>query len=184
MIEISRKPNHLRTHSRREMCRQPCRALLFGMAFLVAGPLCCLRVDSASAEIHRAPAPEEPKRRRKYVHPCPPGTEQFGKAPPKGGNVFCRQPVVGGYRKHGQQIRWYGNGGKRYEGDYVRGKKHGVWTIYHRNGTKKSVEVWYNGKRKSKTKFDRRGAPITVKDKDAERRSRRKKYRWRNNMKY
>lgn len=138
----------------------------------------------ALAEINRAEPEPEKKVKRKYVHPCPGGTEQFGKAPPDGGKVYCRQPVVGGYRKHGNETSWYANGTKRFEGEYVRGKKHGTWTVYHRNGRKKATEVWFNGERREKVRYDKKGVAIKEVDKDAERRATRKKYRWRHSAKY
>lgn len=141
-------------------------------------------VNSAQAEINRAPKPKEKKRVRKYIHPCPAGTEQFGEGPPKGGKVYCRQPVIGGYLKQGNETSWFPNGEKRYEGDYIRDKKHGVWKTYHRNGRLKAVEEYYDGKRTKKTRFDGKGRPVQEVDRDKIRRERRKKFKWRNNMRY
>ena len=162
--------------------------------FLVLAGFCtaivlCLGVNAvappaAQAEINRAKPKEVKKRKRKYVHPCPAGTEQFGEAPPEGGKVWCRQPIRAGYRKHGKFIQWYTNGAKRYEGEYIRNRKHGKWTTYHRNGEKKAEEEYYNGKRVKKIKFNRNGEQVLEKNRRAERKRKRLKYKWRNNMKY
>ncbi|MCB0325738.1 MAG: hypothetical protein KDD69_19285 [Bdellovibrionales bacterium] len=146
--------------------------LSIGSADLVA-----VSVPSAHAEINRAAPPKEQKRQKKYVHPCPAGTEAVGEAPPEGGSMFCRQPILGGYRKHGNMTGWYANGQKRYEGEYIRGRKHGAWTLYHRNGEKKAVEEWYDGKRVKKHRFDRTGKVISETDKKAKRLEKRKKNR-------
>ncbi len=155
--------------------------------FLLALAFCLgthVSVQSAEAEINRKAPPEVKKRVRKYIHPCPAGTEQFGEGPPKGGKVFCRQPIIGGYQKMGNETSWFANGEKRYEGEYTRDKKHGVWKTYHRNGRLKAVEEYYDGKRTKKTRFDRKGQPVEEVDRNKRRRERRKNYKWRNNMRY
>jgi antitoxin component YwqK of YwqJK toxin-antitoxin module len=161
------------------------RKLLITTVSLALALSCGVSIESAFAEQNRKPKPEaSTKQKRKYVHPCPAGTEQAGSGPPDGYKAYCRQPIIGGYRNHGGLTNWYANGEKRFEGEFIRGKKHGVWTIYHRNGEKKSVETWYNGERQNKVKFDRKGAPVTEVDKDKERREKRQKYKWRNDMKH
>jgi hypothetical protein len=157
-------------------------ALIAAALVLSATGVCEPRL--VQAEINRAEPPKETKRVKKYIHPCPAGTEQFGEGPPKGGKVFCRQPIIGGYRKQGNESSWFPNGEKRYEGEYVRDQKHGVWKTYHRNGNVKAVEEYYGGKRTKKTTFDRTGKPIEEVDKSKERREKRKKFKWRNNLRY
>ena len=160
----------------------PAKRLIQLAILLVA---CLVLVQPAYAEKNRkAKVEESTKAKRKYVHPCAPGTEQVGSGPPDGLTAYCRQPVVGGYRKQGIETDWYSNGQKRFEGEYVRDKKHGVWTTFHRNGEKKAVETFYNGKRTNKAKYDRKGQPVKEEDKDAQRRENRQKFKWRNDMKY
>lgn len=157
---------------------------LCAAALLLSAPIVLLAPQGADAEINRAPKPEKDDRRRRYVHPCPPGTEQFGSGPPDAYKAHCRKPVVGGYKRHGNSTTWYPNGNKRVEGDYIRGKKHGKWVTYHRNGKKKAVEVYYNGKRTQKSKYDRKGQAVKEVDRRSQRLKRRKKYKWRNNARY
>ncbi len=153
-------------------------------ALLLATSFTLCTSDTAEAEINRAEKPEPDKRKRRYVHPCPAGTEQFGSGPPDAYKAHCRKPVVGGYKRHGNSTTWYPNGNKRVEGDYIRGKKHGKWVTYHRNGTKKAVEVYYNGKRMKKSKYDRNGKEVAEVNRRKQRLNRRKKYKWRNNARY
>lgn len=115
---------------------------------------------------------------RPYVHICPVGTEPVGEAPPKGGQMWCRQPIEGGYRRQGAVAKWYSNGKKRFDGQFERDKKHGVWTKYRPNGKKQEEITYYDGKKVSSTLFDRRGREIDTKERDkreAERRAESKK---------
>jgi len=128
------------------------------LGIFIVGGLCLVSTNEAFAERKRA-EPKVKKRKRKYVHPCPEGTEQFGTAPPDARKVYCRQQVYGGYRIHGNFSSWHQNGEKRLEGDYHLGKRHGVWKSYHRNGQKKYVEEWSGGKRTKRTNFDTEGNP-------------------------
>lgn len=97
---------------------------------------------------------------RKFQLPCPGGTESAGESPPKGSLMYCRQPAKGGgYVRTGDVIRWYDNGQKRFEGEYVRDKKHGEWKTFYRNGRKKTDEEWYNGERIKAVQYDKHGKP-------------------------
>lgn len=146
-------------------------------AFIIGG-ISIVSPDDAFAERKRAETKEK-KRKRKYVHPCPGGTEQFGSAPPDARKVYCRQQVHGGYRIHGNFSSWHQNGEKRLEGEYHKGKRHGVWKSYHRNGQKKYVEEWNGGKRVKRTNFDKEGNPTEEKDRRAIRNEKRAADSWR-----
>ena len=118
---------------------------------------------------------------RKYAHPCPAGTEQYGTPPPQGARIYCRQPLNnGGFRKHGTMTEYYANGTKRVEGDYDRDKRFGVWTEYYRTGVKKEVKEYdYEGKIVKKTEFTPRGATKVKKDRKEELAKKREAEQWR-----
>lgn len=107
---------------------------------------------------------------RPYVHVCGAGTEPVGVA---GKQMWCRQPVLGGYRRHGAFVEWYANGKRRTAGDYALDHKQGVWTRYYPNGKKREVVEFQNGKEVRRTKYDRRGKAVD----DTERLERIKKSR-------
>lgn len=119
------------------------------------------------------------KNGRPYVHTCPVNTEQKGEAPPKGGRIWCSQPMPGGYwRKHGPVVKWYPNAQKWYEGNFERDKKHGTWTIYRRNGKRMKDVVYWDGEKVNEIQYDRRGKPIdpkVLKERQAAREKRQRK---------
>ena len=94
---------------------------------------------------------------RPYVHACASGTEPVGVV---GKQMWCRQPIVGGFRRQGGFIEWYANGKPRSAGDFQRDRKHGIWTRYYPNGKKREEIEYYNGKEIRKTKYDRRGKKL------------------------
>jgi antitoxin component YwqK of YwqJK toxin-antitoxin module len=49
-------------------------------------------------------------------------------------------------KKHGLWTTYYANGNKRSEGEYNRGKKEGVWIQYFANGNKMSEGTFVEGK--------------------------------------
>ncbi len=115
-----------------------------------------------------APKREHPKRERAaaldkngrpYQHPCPPGTEVLGFVPPNGYQVWCGAKTDEGYMRQGKTIRWYQNGKKEFEGDYVYDKKNGIWTKYTRRGRKKLDEMYVDGKVVKKIVYGRFGRP-------------------------
>lgn len=104
------------------------------------------------------------KRGRPYQHICPINTEPKGDAPPKGGRMWCSQPMPGGWwRKHGPVAKWYPNAQKWYEGNFERDKKHGTWTIYRRNGKKMRDVIYWDGTKVNEIQYDRKGKPIDPK---------------------
>jgi hypothetical protein len=122
-------------------------------------------------------------KKKKYIHPCPVGTEQVGKPPQEGGTtVFCRQPVMGGYIKHGPSITWHENGQKHFEGEYYADKKHGKWITYDRSGRRKSVEQWFDGKLVKDADYDKSGAVVEKPDKKALREAKKKENSWRKDV--
>ena len=158
---------------------------LLYISFFIAMPLALgTCVQEAYADIKRAPKPEIDKKKR-YKHACPPGTEPHGAGPPHGDRIYCRQPVPGGsYRAHGAAVKWYGNGKKRHEGEFVRGKRHGVWTAYQRDGRKKSIQIFYNGKQREHVKFDADGNAVQKgeKSKSASANGKKKAFYWQKAM--
>ena len=140
--------------------------LLLGIAIL-SQPHFCPVSNQASAEIKRkeGKTKEEIKKekremKRKLKPACPPGTEQVGDLPPDGTGLWCEYPTSRGRLTHGNYYKWQSNGNLNAEGEYYLGKKHGTWTTYHRDGRKKSVETWYDGKRQQQTRFDPNGQAI------------------------
>jgi hypothetical protein len=126
---------------------------------------------------------EQTSRKKKYIHPCPGGTEQVGKPPQEGGTqVFCRQPVMGGYIKHGPSITWHENGQKHFEGEYYADKKHGKWITYDRNGRRKAQEEWFDGKLVKKADYDKNGAAVEKPDRRALRDEKKKENSWRKQL--
>lgn len=104
---------------------------------------------------------ENAKPPKKFVQNCAPGTEQYGEGYPYSSKVVCRQPLTRGkFRAEGAMTAWHANGKKKFEGEYSRGTKHGIWTTYNRNGKVRWVDTYYAGKRQTRTKFDRYGRPI------------------------
>lgn len=157
--------------------------LVFFLSLCLIGGFNVISPDNAYAGPKRLQDIEKEKNKdkriRKFVHPCPGGTEQYGSGPPQGKRVYCRQRMLEGYRKHGTYIGWQRNGEKRVEGDYHLGKKHGKWTAYHLNGQKKYEEEWHNGKRMKKTTYDRDGKAMEERDRRELRNARKEKDRWR-----
>lgn len=126
---------------------------------------------------------QQVSRKKKYLHLCPPGTEPVGKAPQEGGTqVFCRQPVVGGYVKQGLAVTWHENGQKHFEGEYYGDKKHGKWVTFDRNGRRKAQEEWFNGKLVKKAQYDKNGTVIEKPDRNALRDKKKKENSWRDEL--
>ena len=114
---------------------------------------------AAGGKKDKQPQEVDPKNKFKLV--CPDGTEAFGEPPPKGKGIYCRQQLRGGsWTRTGGIVRWYDNGNKKFEGEYVRDKKQGNWVSYHRNGKKKQLEEWYNGERVKRIRYDKHGDPL------------------------
>jgi hypothetical protein len=116
--------------------------------------------------------------KKRYVHPCPEGTEAVGKNPPEGKRIFCRQSIVGGYRKHGTYTTWYHNGQARVVGEYHAGKRHGVWKYYHKNGKPKSIARYYDDELVEETVFGPDGKAVPADEKKQKREEIRKKNSW------
>ncbi len=72
--------------------------------------------------------------KKKYKHVCPAGTEQVGDGPPKSSVVFCRAVLNSGYRLEGEYVTFYRNGNIKMQGEYVGGKRDGIWYNYRNNG--------------------------------------------------
>lgn len=116
--------------------------------------------------------------KKRYVHHCPEGTEAVGKNPPEGRIIFCRQPVVGGYRKHGKYTTWYYNGQARVVGEYYAGKRHGIWKYYHRNGKPKSTATYYDDKLVEETFFTPDGKAVSATERKQKREEMKKNNAW------
>lgn len=150
------------------MCKFSKLLQVFSLSLLLSGPW--LASAQAAEETKEAKKPTRAVAYgpdgRPYMHVCPIGTEPVGEAPPKGGQMWCRQPIEGGYRRQGAVVKWYNNGKKRFEGQFERDKKHGTWTKFRPNGKKQEEITYYDGKKVSKTLFDRRGREINTKERD------------------
>lgn len=84
--------------------------------------------------------------KRRYIHRCPPGTEQVGGGPPQSSMVFCREALPRGYRLQGDFTSFYKNGNKKIEGAYTEGKKTGEWKNFKNNGELLSTITYENGR--------------------------------------
>ncbi len=122
--------------------------------------------DFALAERRKKDDPVLDDHGRPYFHVCGAGTESVGVS---GKQMWCRQPILGGYRRQGGFIEWYANGKKRTAGEFQRDRKHGVWIRYYPNGKKREEIEYHNGKEIRKTKYDRRGKVIDASLTDARR---------------
>lgn len=49
-------------------------------------------------------------------------------------------------KKHGLWVSYFADGTKMNEGHYSNGQKNGAWTLYHPNGNKKSEANFVDGK--------------------------------------
>lgn len=88
-----------------------------------------------------APAPREPSPDGP-ISRCPEETTLQGDAPPAGSALWC---ATASGVKHGRYIRWNANGKKAEEGEYVNGRKNGVWIEYFENGTERERTSWRRG---------------------------------------
>jgi antitoxin component YwqK of YwqJK toxin-antitoxin module len=62
---------------------------------------------------------------------------------------------------HGPYVSFYGNGQKFEEGEFVDGKKQGVWHMWNENGTKAKDENYVDGELDGNwTLFDEKGAKV------------------------
>ncbi len=96
----------------------------------------------------------------KFKARCPAGTEAFGKPPPAGKQIWCRQPVPGGFIRQGNYTAFNRNGSKRVDGMFVNNMKNGRWTTYDRFGRKVKETVFQNDKAVGETRYDSKGKPI------------------------
>src|SRR5262245_14970726 len=103
-----------------------------------------------------APALAEQQRKQK----CPAGTEAFGAPPPNGKQIWCRQPVPGGFVRQGTYSAFHRNGQKRTDGNYDHNKRHGKWTSFDREGNKVKEEYFYDDKKYKEVRFDKNGKPF------------------------
>ena len=56
---------------------------------------------------------------------CPEGTVAVGFAPPEGLGKWCESDDGA---KHGKWVKWYPSGQVMVDGEYQKGKQHGIWT--------------------------------------------------------
>jgi len=67
--------------------------------------------------------------------PCPRGAELLGDAPPDGTEQWCqRRGANDQFVKHGLFREWHKNGRKKVVGQYTDGKRHGPWREWYRSG--------------------------------------------------
>ena len=134
-----------------------------------------LRAERAYADVkHKEEQTEQDIKRKKrelqkkYKPTCPTGTEKMGDLPPDARQMWCEVPTAKGRLSHGNYYKWRKDGGLEGDGEYYMGRKHGAWTEYYPNGTKKTVTVWNDGKRLKEERFDKKGKEVKKPDaKDA-----------------
>lgn len=97
---------------------------------------------------------------------CPAGTQAYGKPPPEGKQIWCRQPVPGGYIRQGRYVAYHRNGKKKVQGNFEQNKPHGAWISYDRFGQKVKETDYYDGKIVNKIRFDKKGKPVEGDPKD------------------
>ncbi len=84
--------------------------------------------------------------------PCPKGSVLRGEAPPDGKRMWCETPVPGSDKaeKTGPVVNWACFGcedGAALHGRYVKGRRHGLWTLYKPDGGTLERGSWKDGKR-------------------------------------
>ena len=57
-----------------------------------------------------------------------------------------RTVSVSGVRS-GRSVRWHANGRKAEEGEFVNGKKNGLWVEYFETGAERDRKTWRRGVR-------------------------------------
>lgn len=127
-----------------------------GRFLTIVATINCLFLSNAWCDRDKTPGVIK----RRYVHVCPAGTERIGDKPPKSKLIFCKQVLDNGARLEGLYTQFYQTGNKKTEGEYVSGKKHGIWYEYHRSGEIAATKEFVDGKVVEKVSYRPDGSVI------------------------
>jgi MORN repeat variant len=79
---------------------------------------------------------------------CPAGAERQGALPPDGFEVWCERPAEApGQRREGPARTFYDDGGLAKASAFRRGRLHGTFTEWHRNGKPARAGAYEDGER-------------------------------------
>ena len=103
--------------------------------------------DSEKSKLPGSPSAPKEAKVEKEAFPlpaCKPGTKKIGRTPPKGYWQYCVS-VKDKSTKQGPYHSFFQNGQLSSKGNYVDGKRHGHWVLYHSNGQKRLSAHYKSG---------------------------------------
>ncbi|MEM6997185.1 MAG: toxin-antitoxin system YwqK family antitoxin [Myxococcota bacterium] len=95
----------------------------------------------ADGPTRRTATDDDPPRRRKSAVgevSCPGKSERRCSAPPGGRESYCILAGRDTVTKHGPFRGWHENGALHLQGEYARGLRTGVWSVYRADGSQES----------------------------------------------